>query len=219
MSRCIVSVGVGGWYPQGIDRLARSLNYHGFNGEVMLWKTYPVGCPPHQENPYAFKLHAIQEAFDAGHDQVLWLDSSAWAIGNPAPVMDIIERQGHYLWTSGYWTGQWTNDETLEHFGVTREEAMTITMIYALAIGLDRRNDRSMEFFRQWKEASALGLFKGDWKRKEGDHPDYLGHRHDQSSASLIAHSLGMEIDGTHDLCHLYEPQMPLTVALTFRGI
>ncbi len=220
MSRCIVSVGVGNWYPKGIDRLARSLVHHGCHDEFMLWKNkYPDGCPTHQDNPYAFKLAAIQAAFDAGHDQVLWLDTSAWAIQNPKPVLDKIEREGYYFWTSGYKCGTWTNDATLQHFGVSRDEAMEIPMLYALAIGLDRRSGLSMEFFRRWKEACDLGLFKGSWTRSEGDDERFMGHRHDQSSASLIAHQLGMEIDHTHTLLHLYEPKMPESVVLTFQGI
>lgn len=220
MSRCIVSVGVGSWYPTGIRRLYRSLIDHGCYDEIMFWSdSYPEGCPTHQEVPYGFKIAAIQAAFDAGHDQVLWLDTSAWAIQNPKPVLDIIEREGHYFWTSGYQAGTWTNDATLDHFGVTMDEAMDIHMLYALAIGLDRRNERSMEFFRRWKEASDLGLFKGSWTRSDGDDERFQGHRHDQSSASIIAHQLGMEIDMTHNLLHLYEPNMPESVVLAFQGI
>ena len=221
MSRCIVTLGCGGWYPKGVDRLERSLIYHGWAEAMHMHRDYPPGCPTHQDVPYGFKLHCIQAARDAGHDQVLWLDTSAWAIQNPLPLFDIIEKQGHYFWTSGYWSGEWCNDRSLEYFGVTRDEAMNIRMLYALCLGFDFRHDRTKAFFDLWQKSLADGMFNGSWKREDGDREDlrYSGHRHDQSCASLIAHQLGMGIDETHYLCHLYEPNMPETVMLTFQGI
>lgn len=222
MSHAIVTCGVGSWYEQGVARLERSLIYHGFAGSLYMNKgVYPPGSPTHQEVPYAFKLAAIDQARKDGHDQVLWLDASAWAIGKVDPIFHRIETEGHYFWTSGYQCHEWCNDRSLAYFGVTREEARSIEMLYALCIGLDFRNDRTKAFFDQWAKAMGDGIFNGSWKREEGDleAPEYRGHRHDQSAASLIAHKLGMEIDMTHTIAHLYEPNMPPTVALTFQGI
>lgn len=220
MSQCIVSCGVGQWYPRGVKRLERSLLYHGWGGAMQMHiDKYPEGSPTHQEVPYAFKLNAIQKARSEGHDQVLWLDSCAWAIKRPHAIFDRIETEGHYFWTSGYACDTWCNNRSLNYFGISREEAKSIPMLYALVIGLDFRNHRTRQFFDWWQNACNAGVFNGSWKREEGDPDGYEGHRHDQSAASLIAHKLGMGIDGTHDLCHLYEPNMPSSVELVFQGM
>lgn len=222
MSMAIVSVGVGGWYEQGVRRLERSLIHHGWGGEMIIWNgEYPPGSPTHQEAPYAFKLAAIQYARAAGHDQVLWLDASAWAVKNPLPILHQMETRGHYLWTSGYACAQWCNDRSLEYIGVTRKFAASIPMFYALVVGLDFRHERSRRFFDRWQKAREDGMFIGSWKREEGDMEEepYTGHRHDQSLGSLIAFQEGMVIDGTMDLCRLYAPTMPESVLLTFQGI
>lgn len=219
MSNCIVSIGVGGWYADGIKRLERSLIHHGWSGGMELHTHYPKGCPTHQDDPYGFKVWAIENARSKGYDRVLWLDASAWAIGNPLPVFQRAETEGHYFWTSGYKSGNWCSDECLDYFGVTRDQAMNIDMLYALVMCLDFRSDRTKLFFDDLKRSLRDGMFRGPWKAD--GHPDerYLGHRHDQSCASLIAHKYGMSIDETHTLCHLYEPKMPDTVRLTFQGL
>lgn len=222
MSHCIVSVGVGQWYPRGLKRLERSLNLHGWGGEVMLWNDrYPDGCPTHQEQPYAFKIAAIEAARNAGHDTVMWIDTSGWAIADPIKILQHAEVHGHYFWTSGFGTAQWTNDRTLEYFGVTREWARTIPMIYACVMVLDFRYERTRIFFEQWKQAMNDGVFAGSWTRQPEDTEamDYTGHRHDQSAASVIAGKLGMDIDMTCDTCRTYEPNPPETVKLLFRGL
>lgn len=222
MSHAIVSCGVGSWYEKGVARLERSLIYHGYADALYMHKgVYPPGSPTHQEVPYGFKLAAIEQARNDGHDQVLWLDASAWAIGKVDPVFNRIETDGHYFWTSGYQCHEWCSDRCLAYFNTTREEARSIEMLYALCIGLDFRSERTRNFFQTWKDALKDGIFNGSWKREEGDleAPEYQGHRHDQSAASLIAHKLGMPMDMTHTLAHLYEQNMPPTVALCFQGL
>lgn len=222
MSHCIVSVGVGQWYHRGVARLERSLIHHGWGGDQRLWMgSYPDGCPSHKENPYAFKLAAIEEARNRGHDTILWIDASGWAIANPLPILQQIEVQGHYFWTSGFNVAQWTNDRTLNFHGATREKARQWTMIYACVIGLDFRHPRTVDFFEKWKEAMKAGVFRGSWKREEGDteHEEFQGHRHDQSSASIIANQLGMGIDMTCDTCRTYERTPPESVKLFFQGM
>lgn len=226
MSQCIVSVGVdppgGGWYAMGLTCLKGSLLRNKWGaGRMMLFDQYPNGCPPHQEVPYGFKLAAIKAARDAGHDQVLWLDTSAWAVANPWPVFERIKADGHYFWDGGYKCNEWCNDRSLAYFGITREQARDIKMLYAIVIGLDFRNKRTRQFFSRWEKSLEDGIFNGSWKREPGDQeaPEYLGHRHDQSCASLIAHQLGMGLDPTDDLCRLYEQKMPETVVLTFQGL
>ncbi len=218
----IVSCGVGQWYPRGIDRLARSLNFHGWGGDTLLLRNeYPEGCPSHQQVPYAFKLATIESAAALGYNRILWVDASVWAVADPKPIFDRIATDGYYLWDSGFATGTWTHDRCLSSFGMRRDEAMAVPMLSANIIGLHWQNGPARDFFAQWKVSLERGDFNGSWRREEGDAEDerYHGHRHDQSAASIIAHRLGMRLDAPGNLCQYYAQSMPPSVVLTLRGL
>lgn len=225
MSNAIVCCGVGAWYPLGVDRLVGSLKQVGWQGAVLTWKDeYPPGSPPHEANPYAFKLFALEEAQRQGHRYVLWCDSSVWALKNPEPIFSIIQNQGYYLWHFDHLVSQWTNDATLQAFGTSREEARSMVMISANIMGFDFDSHIAKRFMSRYRWAFGQGLFKGPWTRQEWDTeaPEYLGHRHDQSSASLIAHELGMNIEEWGINCQYDEDdkeRISPTICLTLRGL
>ena len=66
--RCIVNVGVGGWYPKGSERLRSTLAEV---GRMLIQFIYidrlPVGAVPHSENMYAFKAVALERAANYGY--------------------------------------------------------------------------------------------------------------------------------------------------------
>src|SRR6185369_2386707 len=98
----IISVGVGQWYAQGIDRLERSLLFHGYPGKIITWKEcYPPNSPTNEENPYAFKLYAFDEAIKLGIRHTLFVDSSFWAVANPSPIFDLINEHGIFAFRTG----------------------------------------------------------------------------------------------------------------------
>jgi hypothetical protein len=225
MSNCIVSVGVGAWHPQGIDRLEQSLKDVGWQGGVLTFRSvYPPASPTHQEVNYGFKIYAIEEAVSQGYRNVLWVDSSVWAVKNPEPIFSIIQNQGYYLWDSGYRCSEWINDKTLNAFGITRAEAHDIAMISANIMGFDVQTEVSKTFLAHWRSAMANGLFNGPWTRQEGDQeePPYRGHRHDQSSASLIAKKMGLSLEQWGRNCQYDEDdksRISPTICLTLRGM
>lgn len=210
MSDCIINIGCGQWYAKGSERLERSLIYHGYPGGILLWKDrLPMGSPTHQENPYAMKVYAFQYAIDHGYTNILWLDSSAWCIRYPKIHMEAMDRDGYYLFHSGFNCAQWTNDNCLNYFGITREEAEHIPMLASGVLGLNMGTEIAREFFAQWKNAMLAGAFKGSWSN----------HRHDQSAASIIAHRLGMR-QHAHQLHEFYyQSEMPETVEFALMGM
>lgn len=211
MSECIINVGVGHWYPKGTDRLYRSLIHHGWHGGIMVWRDeLPEGSPTHVENPYAMKVYAFEEAMKAGHTSILWLDSSVWCIRYPAIHLRAMASDGYYLFSSGDFTcAQWTNDNCLEYFGLTREEAEGIPMLASGVLGLNMGFEVAREFFAQWRAAMLAGAFRGSWK----------DHRHDQSAASIIAHRLGMRLHAHQLHEYYYAPQMPETAEFALAGM
>lgn len=206
----IVNVGIGAWYPKGTKRLRDSLNYHGYEGSVYTWNiAYPVGSPTHQENPYAFKVYAMQFAREQGHSRVFWIDCSGWCIKHPDEHLKALEVDGYYLFHSGFTVADYTNDHCLQYFGVTREEAAGMPMLASGVLGLNFDTEIAREFFAQWKGAMEAGCFRGSW----------ADHRHDQSAASIIAHRLGMRQHPHQGLDYYYQPVMPENVELVLRGM
>lgn len=183
-------------YVKGLARLNESLrcnfdgDFIGFIGENS------VGAPLHTENPYAFKLYCIEKAVEAGYTQILWLDSSCFAIKNVQPIFDEIEKDGFIFQDSGHWLGTWTNDQTLDYFGMTRDEAMEVRMIgNAGFLGLDFEQELPQEFFGKWWKAMSSGYFKGAWHnndKTESQDERCRGHRHDMSASSAIVRNMGL---------------------------
>ncbi len=171
-------------YYKQIDRLEQSLkgrfigNFLGFKGEES------VHAPAHLINNYAFKLFAIAQAKKQGYKKVFWVDSSNYAIKNIEPIFDYLNEHGIFLEDSGHPVGAWSNDECLDYYKVTREQAMKMPMLSSGFIGLDFENKVSKEFFARWMEAMCMGLFNGSWDN----------HRHDQTCASLIAYQMGIKL-------------------------
>jgi hypothetical protein len=153
-------------------------------------------CPSHSDNPYAFKMYAIEHARFRGYDIVIWLDSPNRLVKPIEEWLSQISSVGVYLQRDGWWCGQWVNDNCLKYFGITRDEAMTIPNIYASIMAFDFRNPIASEFLSRWKKACFDGAFRGKAKndtKSESQDPRCLGHRHDQSCAELIAYQMGIE--------------------------
>lgn len=168
-------------YKPGQDRLKQSLIDYEIDLFLFDPKTLPES-PSHKDNPYAFKIYAIQKVRDMGYTQILWLDASLYAVKDPEPVFQWLTEKGIFMEEAGHWAGTWSPDYVLKYFGVTKEEAMTMPMFSAGFTGLDFTNPISIEFFAEWREAMLNGMFKGDWKTS----------RHDMSSASIIANKRGL---------------------------
>lgn len=174
--RCIVNFATAQYQP-GQMRLAASVP-----GEDILLFNEKDGFPRHEDNPYAFKIYAIEEAVRQGYEQVLFFDASVYAVKPLQPVWDYLTEKGIFMEEAGHYAGSWCNDRGLEYFGITRDEAMKMPMFSAGYMGLDFRNPISREFFAEWKESMLNGIFKGSWK----------DHRHDMAAGSIIANKHGL---------------------------
>jgi len=141
-----------------------------------------VSADPHSQNPYAFKINAIQMVRDQGYDQVFWFDASIVATKDLTPIWQRLEQNGIFMEEAGHWAGTWCNDYALKYFGLTREQAMTIPMFAAGYVGFDFTHPDAIEFFAAWRESMLNGCFKGSWS----------DHRHDMTCASIIAHKMGI---------------------------
>jgi len=196
---CIISCGIGGHYPVGVDRLERSLNFVGWGGHTMFWRDYPEGCPKHAgPGQYNFKLYAFEAAFAAGYTVVLWADSSLYAVQDPMPIFDFINDNGLYFFKSGYSLAQTATDNLLTTEGVKREDLVNVSEFATGLVGINIENPKGKEFFKRWKYGMEWGLFDGNrvHDTKDSEHPLFLFGRQDQSQASMCLHKMGIKTAG-----------------------
>lgn len=196
---CIISVGIGGHYGVGIDRLAKSINFVGWGGDTIFWKDYPDGCPAHGgPHQYNFKVYAFDEAFRRGYKVVVWADASLFAVENPMPLFDYINEHGLYFFKSGYSLAETATDNLCNYSGVTREELVDVPEFATGLIGINIDNPFGKEFFENWKQYMIDGMFGGNrvYDPQDSQHPLFKFSRQDQSAASMVLHKMGVRTAG-----------------------
>lgn len=182
----IISAGINNWYPKGIERLERSLNFVGSPIPWMLWKDYPAGSYRHEAVPYYFKIAAFEIARETGFTHVLWVDASLWAVRSPMQIFDIINEVGVFAFSSGYNLAQSVSDRALEAVDMTRDEAEKHTEFATGCVGFNFKNEDGNKVYDLWREYMDIGLSKGS--RSHGSQSEdkrFLHHRQDQSCFSL----------------------------------
>lgn len=190
----IISCGIGAWYPAGVDRLERSLNFVGWAGDQILYKNeYPPASHKHESVPYYFKIAAFEWALYRGYTHILWVDASFWPIRNPMPLFDLINEQGYYMFSTGYNLAQTVNDRTLKHLGLSRDEVEPVTEWASGCVGFNFENPDGKAIYKLWKEYMDAGLSVGArFHDNQSIDKRFLFHRQDQSCLSLAMHKLGL---------------------------
>ena len=187
-----------GRYTYFGTRLAKSIWQLSPEIPVFVYDQYEqIGSPSQDQQPYAFKLHAIETVRNQGYDIVLWCDSVLQLTQPLDGLLQEVEDVGVYLPQDGWKVGMFANDKALAHYGLTRDQAMELPTLWACFMGFDFRNPRAHVFFDKWKEAMHAGLFHGHYSNEDGSQsadPRCKGHRHDQTCAELIAHTCGFPL-------------------------
>lgn len=214
---CIVNTAIGSWHPAGQDRLIASVNAHNSDIDCVVFRdAYPPNSPTHKEVPYAFKPYAVLSAMSMGYKYILWLDAAVVVRKNLAPLWEYIKENGHYLQDNAGWnTGQWCTDAALTTLGMTREEAFKTPHLMACIMGFDVSNTRTAKFIEDWVNKSKDGVsFLGAWTNTNGEvskDKRVLGHRHDQTVASVLSSRLGMKWASIYESKLFYgPPTMPI---------
>lgn len=197
MKHCIVNFADFN-FKNGQDRLVKSLKDFNYQGDVIIFDQYQqVGSSTHQEVPYQFKVFAIEKARQMGYDVVLYCDASLFAVKDVMPVIYYIIEKGHLMELCGFSAGQYASDRCLNEFDISREEAFDIDLYSAGFTGINFQNSKSKLFFERWYYfALEKVTFIGDWNNNNkqcSQDERCLGHRHDQSVASILSHIIGLE--------------------------
>lgn len=193
----IISAGIGGWYSKGVERLEKSLVFHGWPGDVITWKDIdPPSSRPHNEYPYYFKIAAFEWALYRGYTHIVWLDASFWAIRNPMPIFDLVNSNGFYMFRSGYSMAQSINDAALEVMGLSRDELVESPEYASGIVGLNFNNPNAKNLYVAWKDYMDQGLSRGSRNHdNQSQDSRFLFHRQDQSCLSLAMYKQKLTID------------------------
>jgi hypothetical protein len=210
-------------YHRGQIRLSRSLQQFDPTSFQLFFSDIP-NSPPHQEKPYAFKAHALAQARDLGADLVLWCDASIVVIRELNLLWAKIERDGYWIARNGWNNYEWTARSAYpDLFPVTpleeaRELNKRIPHVVATAFGLDLESEIGAEFLAEYYRLAQTNAFCGPW-RNDGSigPPDVLGHRHDQTAASVVAWRLGMKLTDCPEIFS-YPPGAESTILLADGG-
>lgn len=216
MKRCIVSCCYAGsndrrgYYGQYADRLERSLDAHGGGAARRIWRdSWPTGSPSHADHNYAFKVYAVQAALKEGFERVMWLDSGTELIADIGPLWDHIDDHGVGILSAWDTLGEWVSDEVLEHYRVSRDEAMNLKLGGGCYVGVAADSNAGMKFFSEWLRLAATTRFfrgyhsegssamrslvlDGPEGKKVSDDPRVKGHRSDEACFALYAHVNGL---------------------------
>ena len=180
-------------YPAGQKRLLNSLVHHGFRHDVLAFQDWPnklfdTSCG------YNIKAAAFHEAVMAGYTRILWLDSSVWAIRNIDPIFDHINTHGWFFWKNGFNCAITCDDNALDFFQITRDQAEQMPDITTAIFGLHMENPTALEFYDRWRATAHDGMWATSRQHNNGStDPRFQFDRQDQSCASVIANKLFMD--------------------------
>lgn len=190
----IINAGIGKWYPRGSQRLHKSFIEQGFDGEYNIWDRWPEWNGP-KESIYEVKAAALEHAINNGFRQIIWADSSVWAIKPVQPFVDYIMEHGYWFGQSGYRLSETATDKQLEHFQVDRDWADSKPDCASGLFGLNLDDSRAMLFAEMWIQSARIGAFAGGRGHEgQSQDPRFKFGRQDQSAAGIILAKLGMPL-------------------------
>lgn len=200
MKICVVNFAEGSRYVKGQKRLKQTFLDNGYTGDFAFYSNVSeLNCPKHEDIPYAFKAYALFQKLEEDYDILIWADSLMMLVKPFKNVLDYILEHGSIFPLNGWTTGEWCADTALEPLGITREESFTYPHLMACVMAFDCRKQINKEFLVQYYKRASDGItFVGDWKNDKhqvSDDDRVLGHRHDQTAASIIGHRLGIQFD------------------------
>lgn len=88
--------------------------------------------------------------------------------------------------------GQWTKRATLAAFNAD-EPAMRARRMVAAGTMLLRAGPETLDLVREWERRMRDVSIVDDSPSPQGEHPEFRGHRHDQSIWSLLAHERSLQ--------------------------
>ncbi len=207
---CIVSCGIGPHYQEGLHSTRLHCEVNVPEAWRLFYRELPLGCPPHSEQMYAFKIWAMQRAIDAGFRYVLWMDASFQPIKSIEPLWQVLREDGWYAPPQAHHKlHRWMSDEARSLMGGWEQaDFELVPLVYSGLVGFDMGSDNGKTMWRRWKESQEVGAWNGAHYAamrqpltpiglKTAGHvsanPEVQGHRHDEAALSWIIAEMGFK--------------------------
>ena len=212
--KCIVMCGIGPEYQEPLHSTRLHCEVNVPEAWRLCYRELPLGCPPHHERMYAFKIWAMQRAIDAGFRYILWMDTSFQPIRSIQPLWEVIEREGWYAGPQGNaMLGEYCSDDFVRDTSSTgnkedsRNELRSVPLVYSGLFGVDVKSDFGMALWLSWRETQNLGLWNGAHYNATGEPITHVGqklrghvskdasvkgHRHDEAALSWLLWRRGL---------------------------
>lgn len=198
--RAVINAAYGKWYPKGQKRLVESLRDTGYTGDILTWTNQIINGYHDPSCPYSIKPAAFIEAIKKGYTEILWLDSSIYAVKSIEPVFDLIERDGIYLWKSGWNLAQTATDKDLEFAGYTRDEAEHLHECASGIVGLNRNKRKVIDLMSIYLDAKRAGVFCTSRNHdNQSSDPRFKFGRQDQTAMTIAFHKAGFTNEDMHE--------------------
>lgn len=211
-SRVIISAGIGSHHYRKMLRSTENhCAVHCADTTRMFFDVLPTGARAHIEDPYGFKIHALRRAIDPGYQNVLWMDATCQPVESIEPLWEQLKEFGFYVVKQeGAMLGSWVSDYALGIFGITRDQAMDIPLVYTGLVGLNMRSLAGVQIWTEWCRLYKRCAFVGPhfnepgygwpwmedgakWRGHCSFDPRCEGHRHDESAMSFVLWKLGLK--------------------------
>jgi hypothetical protein len=198
--RTVVNVATGR-YRKGQERLVRAMLDRG--EEVNYWtEQLPRGSPSHQDKPYAFKARALEICAERGFDRLLWCDASVVPLQSLDPIWCYAAEHGAWISKNWWPNGAWTSDASYADLFPLMSKAKAVELneniwhVAATCFALDLGHPTGRLILEEYSHlALQTNAFKGPWKNDGSIGPaTTLGHRHDQTALSVLAHRFGVPL-------------------------
>jgi hypothetical protein len=205
---CIVSCGIGPHYQEGLHSTRLHCEVNVPEAWRLFYRELPLGCPPHDQQMYAFKIWAMQRAIDAGFRYVLWMDSGFQPIYAIDPLVQVIKSEGWYVPRQGaFMLDEWCSDDMMVKLSILAKDLQRIPLCFSGLVGLDMKSEIGNAIWWKWKRTQEEGAWNGAHYNRPGEpmtpfglktqgHVSNLetvkGHRHDEAALSWVLWSLGL---------------------------
>ena len=147
------------------QNIVKSLEEVGFNGHVYIFNggfPNPTGTEMKYIGvPYCFKIFMMLEAKKIGFKNVIWIDSSCYAVNNPQEMFDILEKDHIICMTNPYGNNYrgMSFKETISLLNtITNTNLQDASYIMTIVFGLNLDSDIIMKAIDDYYDMVKLGL-------------------------------------------------------------
>lgn len=194
------------WYHRGQMRLRHSLESVGALERCDL--VFSRRETAETISPYSDKVLSMKRAAEMGYKKILWLDCSITAIRPIDDMLNWIEKEGYYMYRSGYNACQTASDAALKFYNISRDEAEKHPECASNVVGINLENEKGYNLYLNWinsvnNEILTEIKFPNESQRLiYSEDKRFYFPRSDQSCISLSSINAGCSMqDHNHFVC------------------